>query len=66
MNYLNYLRRKDSVLNPQFIKELNLPVGDSEDDSSSSSDEEFLQDQEELANSDETDEAHNELSLIHI
>ncbi|XP_046464232.1 kinesin-like protein KIF21A [Daphnia pulex] len=52
--------KKDSVLNPQFIKELNLPVGDSEDDSSSSSDEEFLQDQEELANSDETDEAHNE------
>ena len=51
------MHRKDSVLNPQFIKELNLPVGDSEDDSSSSSDEEFQQDQEELASSDESVEA---------
>jgi hypothetical protein len=36
------------------INELNLPVGDSEDDFSSSSDEEIEQDQDELANSDES------------
>lgn len=55
-NFLNYLCRKDSVLKPQFINELNLPVGDSEDDFSSS-EEELEQDQDELANSDESVEA---------